>query len=120
MPAPITPWLGAPLTGVPPFPYSLVDMGFNLGGANTALLGSRATARCACGICGRGGGRIMGPRAISVAPSGRPAAAPTDCKEARKIAKRDGTAVPQNCLGHSHGGAHGGFGSTAAAMHGGG
>ena len=49
-----------------------------------------------------------------------PPAAPTDCKEARKIAKRDGTAVPQNCLGHSHGGAHGGFGSTAAAMHGGG
>jgi hypothetical protein len=53
------------------------------------------------------------------APSAPPAA-PTDCKEARKIAKRDKTPVPQNCLGRLHGGVHGGFGSTAAVMHNGG
>ena len=37
-----------------------------------------------------------------------------DCKEARKAAKRDGTALPANCVVNSHGVAHGGFGALGA------
>lgn len=69
--------LGAPESGVPPLPYSRVETGLIRGGAITALLGSRAIARCACGICAFGArGGVIGPRAINVVPFAQP---PVEC-----------------------------------------
>src|SRR6266550_6826434 len=54
MPAPRWPISGAPERGVPPFPYSRVELGFNRGAALTAFPGAKGL-----GAFGRGGVRRL-------------------------------------------------------------